>query len=175
MSVLIMDRIEKPYILTVKNPKTGVIERYNTKIGDPDEIKMAIDFWQDAAGYEVISFVEDESNEAKMAEAVRRARVIVSGQADIINDFDDGFEAMKTSSNLVGRAHNTFIVRVASLLPLRYCITYNNRVVAPFCKIENMSAVVRAQLWGEVPPDYEKQVKEVGHRPYAGWTCGGVV
>ena len=44
------------YTLTMRNPKSGNVERYSTDIADPGCITLILDFWQNDAGYEIISF-----------------------------------------------------------------------------------------------------------------------
>ena len=44
------------YKFTMRNPKSGNIERYRTDITEPGNIPLIIDFWKNDAGYEIISF-----------------------------------------------------------------------------------------------------------------------
>ena len=44
------------YLLKVRNPKSGKIEIYSTSIKTQDDIPLVLDFWRNAAGYEIISF-----------------------------------------------------------------------------------------------------------------------
>ena len=44
------------YLLTMRNPKSGEVEAYSTKIDDPALIPIILDFWKNDAGYDVISF-----------------------------------------------------------------------------------------------------------------------
>ena len=44
------------YIVTMRNPESGDIERYRTDIAEPGNIPLIRDFWENGAGYEIISF-----------------------------------------------------------------------------------------------------------------------
>jgi len=49
------------YILSMRNPKSGNIERYSTYIDDPGCIPLILDFWKNDAGYEIISFEQAQA------------------------------------------------------------------------------------------------------------------
>ncbi len=53
------------YIVKMRNPKNGKIEAYETEAADRKDLQPGLDFWEDNAGYEIIS-VEEKAETPKM-------------------------------------------------------------------------------------------------------------
>ena len=51
------------YLVTMRNPKSGKLEAYKTEANNQTELQLGLDFWQDAAGYEIISCKEIRGGE----------------------------------------------------------------------------------------------------------------
>lgn len=46
------------YIVIMRNPKSGKIEAYETKAENREDLQKGLDFWEQEAGYTIISAEE---------------------------------------------------------------------------------------------------------------------
>lgn len=46
------------YIITMRNPKSGKIEAYETESDNLSDLQLSLDFWENDAGYTILSVNE---------------------------------------------------------------------------------------------------------------------
>jgi hypothetical protein len=46
------------YIVKMRNPKTGEVEAFETEAKDRDDLQPGLDFWEQDAGYIIVSVEE---------------------------------------------------------------------------------------------------------------------
>jgi len=48
------------YLVKMRNPKSGKMEAYETEAKDREDLQLGLDFWEQAAGYTIVSVEEDK-------------------------------------------------------------------------------------------------------------------